>query len=62
MKSGFPPMNNNDLGTLYNQDWQKLSEQCPLKENFKCSVHGASCKDENCPVLFVIRVREREGT
>jgi hypothetical protein len=55
-------MNNNDAVTLDNHDWQKLSAQCPLKEDLKCSVHGASCNDENCPVLFVIRVREREGT
>jgi hypothetical protein len=54
-------MNNNDIGTIENGNWLKMSEQCPLKENLKCSVHGAPCKDENCPVLFVIRVREREG-
>jgi hypothetical protein len=55
-------MNDNGLGTIDNNDWQKLSAKCPLKENLKCSVHGASCKEENCPVLFVIRVREREGS
>ncbi len=54
--------NNNDPGTLEKNDWRKLSEECPFKQDLQCSVHDASCKDENCPVLFVIRVREREGT
>jgi hypothetical protein len=56
--------NNNDPGKLDKLDentWQKLSQKCPYKKDLQCSVTDASCKDENCPVLFVLRVRMREG-
>jgi hypothetical protein len=62
MKFEPPPINSNDPGTLDKKEWQKLSQKCPYKRDLQCSVTDASCKDENCPVLFVIRVRMREGT
>jgi hypothetical protein len=52
--------NLNDPGKLDKNDWKKLSQKCPYKQDLQCSVTEASCKDENCPVLFVIRVRMRE--
>jgi hypothetical protein len=54
-------MNHNDPGKLDKNDWQKLSQKCPYNQDLQCSVTEVSCKDENCPVLFVIRVRMREG-
>jgi hypothetical protein len=62
MKFDPPPINNGDPGKLDKNEWQKLSRKCPYKRDLRCSVNEASCKDENCPVLFVIRVRMREGT
>jgi hypothetical protein len=53
--------NYNDPGKRDKNDWEKLTQKCPYKDDLRCSVTEASCKNANCPILFVVRVREREG-
>jgi hypothetical protein len=62
MKFEPPQMDGQDPGTPDKNDWLRLAQKCPYKQGLQCSAHEASCKDENCPILFIIRVRIREGT
>jgi hypothetical protein len=51
----------NDPGKPDKNDWEKLTQKCPYKKDLHCSVTEASCRNANCPILFVVRVRQREG-